>query len=237
MEKDDIFDYPQAVLDFSFDERTTAVFADMVHRSIPAYAALLQMNAAIGDYFLRQGEAQGKIYDLGCSLGGVSLALRRVIPADWQIVAVDNSAAMTKRFSQYIEGAGIQNIKVETADICAYPIADAKLVVLNFVLQFIAPEERLKVLEKIYRALHSGGVLLLAEKTSYSDDFSCFFHENFKRHQGYSELAIAQKRESLEQVMRVDSVQKIEERLKNIGFSQVIPYFQAFSFRAWAAIK
>ena len=28
--QDNIFDYPQTVLDFSFDERTVAVFPDMI---------------------------------------------------------------------------------------------------------------------------------------------------------------------------------------------------------------
>ncbi|WP_269844335.1 hypothetical protein [Rappaport israeli] len=32
---DDIFDKPRPMLDFRFDEKVVAVFADMIHRSIP----------------------------------------------------------------------------------------------------------------------------------------------------------------------------------------------------------
>lgn len=238
VKKDEIFDYPQEVLDFSFDERTAAVFPDMVHRSIPGYAAVLQMTAAIADYFLRRANAEKPlIYDLGCSLGAVSLALKRVIPENCQIIAVDNSSAMTSRLSEYVAGAGIQNIQVKTEDILTIQLDNCDVLIMNFLMQFLEPKERTRVLKNIYESIKNNGILLLAEKTSYEDDISRLFHENFKRHQGYSDLAIAQKRESLEQVMLTDNREVIEQRLKEVGFKQVIPYFQAFSFRAWVAVK
>ena len=43
--RDDLYDRPQAVVDFRFDERTAAVFPDMIHRSVPGYATLLQLFA------------------------------------------------------------------------------------------------------------------------------------------------------------------------------------------------
>ena len=100
---DTIFDAQQAVVDFAFDERTVAVFPDMIHRSIPGYAALLQMTAVVAGQFLQDGD---HVYDLGCSLGGVSLAIRRFVARKVRITAVDLSPAMVARLRDYVAGAG-----------------------------------------------------------------------------------------------------------------------------------
>lgn len=231
---DTLFDQAQAVVDFQFDERTVAVFADMIHRSIPAYASLLQMTAVVAGQFLQDDD---HVYDLGCSLGGVSLALRQFVPAQIHISALDLSSAMIERLQAYLAGSGIDRIQAIQADICTYPLQPCRLAVLNFVLQFIAPEQRHALLAKIYQALPSGGALLIAEKTRPDDERIRLWHEAFKRSQGYSELAIAQKRESLENVMKTDSAAAVEQRLQAAGFSHIIPYYQGFSFRAWAALK
>ena len=118
--QDNLFDAPQAVVDFQFDERTVAVFADMIHRSIPAYAGLLQMTAVVAGQFLRDGD---HVYDLGCSLGGVSLALRQFVPAQLRISALDLSEAMVKRLRDYLSGVGIENIEVIQADLQDYRAA------------------------------------------------------------------------------------------------------------------
>lgn len=230
---DDLFDAPQEVVDFRFDERTVAVFADMIHRSIPAYAGLLQMVAAIGRDVLRDGDL---VYDLGCSLGGVSLALRRFVSVDFSIHAVDLSEAMVRRLRDYLRDYQIHGIEVHQGDVVDFPLHACRFVVLNFVLQFIDRERRLSVLERCYQALQEGGVLLVAEKTQAEARLQ-IWHERFKAVQGYSELAIAQKRESLENVMRVDEAQEIESRLYAAGFKEVLPFYQGFAFRAWAAVK
>ncbi len=231
---DNIFDQPQPVVDFRFDERTVAVFADMIHRSIPGYASLLQMTAVVAGQFVQHND---HIYDLGCSLGGVSLAIKKFVPTEVQITAVDLSSAMVARLQAYIAGTGVSGIEVLQADINTLALQPAKLIVLNFVLQFIEPVQRDALLAKIYATLPAGGALLIAEKTRPQKDCIRQWHEAFKRVQGYSELAIAQKRESLENVMKTDTTEVIENRLRHAGFKEIVPYFQGLSFKAWAAVK
>lgn len=231
---DGLYDTPQDVADFAFDERVVAVFPDMIHRSIPGYAALLHMSAVVAGQFLQAGD---HVYDLGCSLGGVSLAINRFVPHAVRISAVDVSPAMVARLGEYVQGAGIGNIAVFEDDVVTMPLAPCKVAVLQFVLQFIAPAQRDAVIAKVYAALPEGGALLVAEKTQAADDFSQAWHEAFKRSQGYSQLAVAQKRESLEHVMKTDAADVVEARLHAAGFAQVIPYYQGFAFKAWAAVK
>lgn len=232
--RDDLFDRPRAPVDFRFDERTAAVFADMIHRSIPGYATLLELLGVIGAQFVTEG---GRVYDLGCSLGGAALSLRRFIPASAAIVALDLSPAMTERLRAQVQAAGVANLGVETGDARSFPLAPAQLVVMHFLLQFIAASERPALLERVYQALVPGGALLLAEKTRSDEPRMQRWYEAFKKAQGYSQLAIARKRESLEQVMRSDSAHVWIERLHATGFCRVTPYFQGMMFTAWVAEK
>ena len=133
---------------------------------------------------------------------------------------------MTDKFSQYIFNSKINKIEVYNADICDFKLQKCHIVCLNFVLQFIDPNRRKEILQNIYQQLDDGGIILLAEKTK-ADDFLIKSHEMFKRNQGYSELAIAQKRESLENVMRTDYPQDITNRLHSVGFTKIFQYFQA----------
>ena len=152
-QRDDLYDRPQAVVDFRFDERTAAVFPDMIHRSVPGYATLLQLLAVIGADIVPPG---GRVYDLGCALGGTSIALQQHMTADASIIAVDNSAAMTDRLAAYIAGSGIANISVEQADITTLELAPADLVLMTLTLQFIPPDERDALLKRIRCALRPG---------------------------------------------------------------------------------
>ena len=231
--RDNIFNYEQTVADFAFDERTVSVFPDMIHRSIPAYASLVQMSSLIAaDIF---SQKQGLVYDLGCSLGAVSLAFSRLCP-EARIIAVDKSPAMVNKFAEFLKLENNQQINLIEADILELELQQASVVFLNFVLQFINLEQREKLLKTIFNNLAEGGVLILAEKTFNNQELKTW-HENFKRYQGYSDLEIAQKREALENVMKTEEIKTIENRLKNIGFSKIIPFYQAFSFKAWAVIK
>ena len=80
---------------FRFNERVARVFPDMLRRSIPGYAASIE---AIGSLAARYVRAGTNCYDLGCSLGAATLAMRHGIdqPA-CRVVAVDASPAMIER--------------------------------------------------------------------------------------------------------------------------------------------
>lgn len=225
-DKDNLFDFEQVVLDFQFDERVVSVFPDMIYRSIPNYAGLLQLISVLSQNFLQ--DKTSTVYDLGASLGAASLAVLKTCPKA-KIIAVDNSLAMHKRLSDYLLGAGIGNIKAVCADILTIDFEIADLFLLNFVMQFIDLNKRDFLLNKIYQSLNKGGVVFLSEKTKSNNSLLIKLHENFKKNNGYSELAISQKRESLEKVMLIEDTKTIINRAEKIGFS-VVPFFQSLMF-------
>jgi tRNA (cmo5U34)-methyltransferase len=230
------------VPDFIFDERVVRVFPDMVNRSIPGYGLIVPMAGLLARRYAQDGSI---LYDLGCSLGAVALAMSHAVQAaQTRIVAVDNSPAMIARLreSLAVEPAPAPiPIEPVCADVMDAPLENGSVVALNFTLQFVNPSSRLQLLTKIAAGLRPGGVLLLSEKVRFGNALEqtlhTDWHHDFKRAQGYSELEIAHKRDALENVMKPDTLEQHRARLLEAGFSEVYQWFQAFNFASLLAFR
>jgi len=240
-QRDAIYAAPRdAVAGFTFDEAVVTVFPDMIKRSIPGYA---QMIAYLGVWAARYVQPHSRVYDLGCSLGASTFAAReRITQADVQMVAVDNSAAMIAQCRENLRQRD-SDIPVDLveADLQDVPIENASLVMLNFTLQFIAPDERDDIIQTIYDGLNPGGVLILSEKVVFptgeqTERFIDIYHD-FKRANGYSELEVAQKRTALENVLIPETIEQNRARLLRAGFASAETWFQAFNFMSMVGIK
>lgn len=230
------------VSDFIFDHDVARVFPDMIKRSIPGYPTIVEN---IGVIAAQHAQPHTLIYDLGCSLGASTQSMRRHLRQEGcSIIAVDNAEAMVQRCREYLsaQDSMIEELvpaSVVQADIRELQLEPCSVVVLNFTLQFIAPEHRLQLLSQIRQALLPGGVLILSEKFRFDDaDIQHNLeqtHYAFKRANGYSDLEIAQKRSAIENVMLLDTQQAHLTRLKAAGFSQAYPWFQCLNFGSIAA--
>lgn len=242
MSKDNIFSAPiDKIGDFTFDERVAEVFPDMIQRSVPGYSNII---SAIGMLANRFATKDSNLYDLGCSLGAATLSMRRSLEdvEGCKIIAIDNSPAMVERCKLHVNAYRANTpVEVREDDIRHIEIKDASVVVLNFTLQFLSPEDRQALLEKIYAGLNPGGILILSEKFVFEDSTShellIDLHHDFKRANGYSELEISQKRSAIENVMRPDKIETHKERFAKIGFSSSEVWFQCFNFGSMFAIK
>ncbi|MFE8150970.1 carboxy-S-adenosyl-L-methionine synthase CmoA [Brenneria goodwinii] len=239
--RDMLFSAPIASLgDWTFDERVAEVFPDMIQRSVPGYSNIISMIGMLAERFV---QPDSQIYDLGCSLGAATLSMRRNIHVPGcKIIAVDNSPAMVKRCRNHIDAFRSDTpVDILEADILDVEIENASMVVLNFTLQFLAPENRQLLINRIYQGLRPSGALVLSEKFSFADaevgDLLFNMHLDFKRANGYSELEISQKRSMLENVMLTDSVDAHKNRLKLAGFEHGELWFQCFNFGSLLAIK
>ncbi|MGR9100023.1 MAG: carboxy-S-adenosyl-L-methionine synthase CmoA, partial [Gammaproteobacteria bacterium] len=216
------------------------VFQDMIRRSVPGYGAII---SAIGLLAGRFAVRDSRCYDLGCSLGAATLAMRRGITAEGcRIVAVDNSKAMTIRCREHVEkdGDGIP-VDIVCADIRDVKIENASVVALNFTLQFIPLADRLPLLSAVYRGLLPGGVLILSEKIDFSDPrqqtLQTDMHHAFKKANGYSDLEISQKRTALENILLPETLEVHRKRLAHAGFSSTEVWFQYFNFISMIALR
>lgn len=237
--KDQLYVKPlDTIEDFVFDEQVADVFPDMLLRSIPGYRHIIHNIGILGAEY---AQANTTLYDLGCSLGAATLSMAHRIDFANPVIAVDNAEAMVRQCRQRIKQGKAKNVEVLCADIRAVDISNASVVVMNFTLQFIPPEEHLKLLQKIFRGLVPGGCLILSEKIVFDDpeeaQFNEAMHHAFKRANGYSDLEISQKRTALEKVLVCDSLPGHQQRLRQAGFAKHHVWFRCFNFASMIAIK
>ena len=240
-EKDTIFSTNQIpVSGFQFDEKVAAVFPDMIKRSVPGYSHII---STIGILAERYSQPNTNIYDLGCSLGAATLAIRhRVSLPGVKIFAVDNSKEMLKKceLNLTIEDSPIA-VEPICADINNLIIHNCSFAVLNFTLQFVGLEQRDRIIKNIYDGMVPGGVLILSEKLAFSDTSADYLlgnlHMDFKRANGYSDLEISQKRQALENILIPETADSHLNRLNASGFMHAGQWFQSFNFASFIAIK
>ena len=245
MSRDDIYaDEDFEAEPFRFNAAVADVFPDMLERSIPGYRASLEAIGSLAARYVTEGST---CYDLGCSLGAATLAMRQGIRASGtHIVAVDNSEAMVERCRKIVaaevgatpDGPGTEVILADVRDVA---VRDASMVVLNYTLQFVPPDARDELLAGIARGLRPGGLLVLGEKVVDEDPHMeallvNLYHEH-KRRNDYSALEIARKRTALENVLVPETISAHRSRLEAAGFGNVAVWFRYFNFVSIVAIK
>lgn len=238
--KDTIFSVPQSKTPFSFDSSVAEVFPDMIKRSVPGYATIIQNIEKLAERYVTENT---NCYDLGCSLGAASLSMSKGIQTqNNKIIGIDNSSAMLTRCQQHIDAfKHATPIELHQADITEFNIENASMVVLNFTLQFVPLEQRAKLLKSIHQGLNPGGILVLSEKIKFADNevnqLLIDLHHQFKKENGYSDLEISQKRNSLENVLIPETLDEHLSRLNHVGFKHASCWHQQFNFVSLLAIK
>ncbi len=167
MSEDKIYSADSSGEPFRFNASVARVFPDMLRRSIPGYAASIE---AIGSLAARYVTADSNCYDLGCSLGAATLAMRQGIrEPGCHIVAIDMAPAMIERCKEIVaednrQSATPTTVDVVEGDIRTTNITNASMVVLNYTLQFLSLKDRDAVIQRICAGMNVGGLLVLSEK-------------------------------------------------------------------------
>lgn len=239
-ERDRLFlNEPQPPGEFEFDDAVARVFPDMLRRSIPGYDRLLHL---VGVHAAARLVEDDLVYDLGASLGAVTLSIRHALGSRaCRIVAVDNSTAMVERCRDIVNAdPGLCPVSVALGDVTSLPLEPCALVVMNFTLQFIPLEARASLITRIARALRPGGSLILSEKIEDERvSVARFFretHDAFRQANGYSALEISRKRDALEEVLVPEARSVHERRMEDAGL-QAVEWFRSLQFSSWVAVK
>jgi tRNA (cmo5U34)-methyltransferase len=222
---------------FRFDASVARVFPDMLRRSIPGYEASIEAIGSLAARYVRPGS---NCYDLGCSLGAATLAMKQGIRApDCRIVAVDNSEAMIERCREIVGTDEVVDLRL--ADIRDVEIDNASMVVMNYTLQFIDVGERDKLMRRIADGMNEGGLFVLSEKVvdenSHMENLLVDLHHEHKRRNDYSELEISRKRAALENVLVPETVARHRRRLADAGFAHSAVWLRYFNFVSIVAIR
>ena len=221
---------------FSFNEAVVDVFPDMIQRSVPGYGTVVRMTGVLTEQHAKEGT---HVYDLGCSLGeSIRAAELAIGDRACHLIGVDNAPAMIEKVRE--ETHPLSKIVWHLSDITQMEFKTASVVIMNFTLQFIPINERLKLLKQIRSAMVPGGLLILSEKLTMPDAemnrLMVELHHDFKRSQGYSDLEIAQKRDAIDNVLIPETAEVHRTRLAQAGFSRSSIWFQCLNFASFIAI-
>ncbi len=230
---DTLYAAPRAEAPFRFNAEVARVFQDMAERSVPGYASLIHGISILG---ARHAQPGTLCYDLGCSLGAVARALSARLGSSSPVVGIDASTDMIEQ-CQCLPGPPV---RYHCADIRHVDLEPAGVVVLNLTLQFLDPEDRLPLLQRIAHALRPCGALILTEKLRFKEPLESRTQERydaFKKAQGYSALEISQKRTALEQTLVRDSLATHRSRLVAAGFDSTAVWFQCLHFISILALR
>ncbi|MBF0572136.1 MAG: carboxy-S-adenosyl-L-methionine synthase CmoA [Desulfamplus sp.] len=244
MKKDNIFTFKrEPVAAFEFNEEVTSVFDDMIKRSVPLYMESLKRQCQLTERFYKKGT---KIYDLGCSHGNLGIMIHEEFKEQpYKMIAVDSSPSMIEKYRNRLEDICGYREENNISLVCGLAenisISNASVVIVNLTMQFIQPVKRDDFIKEIYNGLIDGGILLLTEKIIHQNkiisDLEQDFYKSFKLENGYSELEISRKRDSLENVLIPETIESHIKRLENSGFNTMDVWLKWFNFASIIAIK
>ncbi len=236
--KDNLFQSAGPISKFKFNAPVVRVFDDMLARSVPFYKECLTLSVNLARQYATPNT---KVYDLGCSTGTLLFNLADRLPKSVKLVGIDNSPDMLKKAQKKLRDhlKRCELVEKDLMDSLEFP--KASVVVMNYTLQFVPPEKRIKMLKTIHGNLIPGGALILIEKIKgESEPMDKLFvdeHHRFKKSKGYSKLEIARKRQALEKVLVPLTAKQNEGLMKRAGFREFESFFRWCNFVGWLAVK
>ena len=225
---------------WEFDEEVTAVFGDMLSRSIPQYDVMRSLVTRIGASYVIPGTC---IMDIGCSNGLAVEPFVAKFGAANNYKLYDVSAPMLEACKRKYK-AWIDTHLMEVADFDLredIPRTNSSLVLSILTLQFVPIEYRQKIVNGIYNTLAPGGALILVEKVlGNTYDLDRRFVDEYyriKSENAYTQEQIQAKRKALEGVLVPITAAWNEEMLKEVGFKEVDCFWRCLNFAGWVAVK
>ena len=225
---------------WQFDQEVTAVFDDMLQRSIPQYNAMRLVTFEVGRRFVQPGTA---IIDMGCSRGQALLPFVSQFGEANDYIGLEISEPMIEaarqKFAYHPHG---NRVTIQSADLRRdFPGGTSSVVLAVLTLQFTPIEYRQQIVRRVYESLAPGGAFILVEKvlgaTAKIDDAFVELFLNIKRENGYSDSQIDRKRMSLEGVLVPVTAHWNEELLRQEGFTSVDCFWRHLNFAGWVAVK
>lgn len=228
--------------DFSFNSAVTAVFDDMVERSVPFYREIQRMTAELAADYAQPGT---NLYDLGCSTATSFVQIDALMPRELDVtfVGVDDSLEMLAKAKSKLGATGFaRKFELRHGDLNqGVVVENASVVLLVLTLQFVRPLYRERIIKSIYDGMADNGCLIIVEKVlGENSTFNRLFIRHYyemKMRNGYSELEISQKREALENVLVPYRLEENKELLRGAGFKHVDVFFKWYNFCGIIAMK
>ena len=220
---------------WSFSGEVSKTFDEHVGRSVPFYNEGHQLIVDMQEFFLQE---ESVCYEIGCSTGSlIKLLSENNANEKTKYFGIDN----VKEMIEVAESKKIKNAQFLIEDITSYELIKSDLIVSYYTIQFIKPQLRQEVINKIYQSLNWGGGFFLFEKVRANDarfqDYLNSSYNEFKLRNNFTESEIFSKTRSLNGVLEPFSTQGNIDLLKRAGFTDIISIFKYLNFEGFLAVK
>ena len=221
---------------WSFSEGVAPVFVEHARKSIPGYEEGHDLICKISDHFIHEGS---RCIDVGCSTGELLRKLwDRHAEKKPVLTGIDTETEMID-YAKANNSVG--GISFELTNALDQSFEECDFVVMNYVLQFIRPQYRQEVLDRIWNGLTWGGALVLFEKVRGADSrfndilTSCYWE--FKTEQGFTDSEIVSKWRSLRGVLEPFTEAGNLGLLQRAGWTDIETIWKWGPFQGFLAIK
>ncbi len=216
------------------DPMAVAKYVDGPPRFVPGFADLHRMSAVL---LAEHAPRNAKVLVLGAG-GGLELkAFAEAQPA-WTFDGVDPAAEMLKLAEQTLGLLGAR-VRLHHGYIDDAPEGPFDAAACLLTLHFLEPEERRRTASEIRRRLKPGAPFVVAHSSCPGGD-----NERALWLSRYAAFAVASgvasdlaenARASVERNLNLLSPEQDEAILRDAGFSNVTPFYTAFTWRGWVA--
>jgi tRNA (cmo5U34)-methyltransferase len=214
-------------------------FDEHVSKSVPLYREGHELICELSDFFIKPDSL---CYELGCSTGELTLKLAAHNQAkpSARFIGIDVEPDMIASAKRKAADRGI-TANFLTDDVLQAELEPADLIVCYYLVQFVRPSQRQRLIDKLYASLQWGGALILFEKVRGPDarfqDICARLYDDYKLRQGYSPEEIVGKARSIKGVLEPFSTQGNVDMLKRAGFIDIMTILKYVSFEGFLAIK
>ena len=148
---------------------------------------------------------------------------------------------MVKVSKKKIKKLNIRDINVYNKDVTNTKLLKSDLIISYYTIQFINPEKRQNLINKIYKSLNWGGSFIMFEKFRGPDarfqDIFVQIYNDFKESKGFSINEIFNKQKSLRGILEPFSDCGNLSLLKRAGFKDISSLAQFINFKGYICIK
>lgn len=239
---------------FEFDEEVSAIFENMAQRSIPMYAEVHRLNAAIIQRHKASTRHAGPyvVWDIGGSTGMAAKALMDRLgayaPGGCAEIAyhvVDISQPMLQQVHDKLPWVVPHHLDITQEGWDKTPgLPQPDCVILNYVVQFVKPPYKAQIVKAAVKALRPRGLFLMAQKETSKDNNAGIVptamdeeYIQFRRDNGYSQEEIDLKTRALKNAMWLVTKQTTLTMLYEAGFGTVYETTRWCQFASYACTK
>lgn len=228
---------------WQFNEQVTAVFPDMISRSIPGYGTMRDSVVRVAKHFLNLVGIEQYLLDVGCSRGDTIYEILDSLDPFVEVncIGIDSSEDMVLA-AEYLF-RDFDNVNFVHGDVTDIDITPGKYKVITSVLtaQFIPLDVRQEFYQRVHTGLSYDGVFIVVEKvlgeTPTSQGLLVDIYHNYKSENGYTDEQIEEKRKSLQGVLVPLRASENEAMLMDAGFNNVQRFWQCLNFAGWVVSK